>query len=157
MLSLPKDWQDSFDFIVSNGVLHHTLDPEAGLNELFRVLRPSGRAFIYVYGSGGLHWVMVDLIRRVLEGISGLDVRNVLHILDLPVGKIFHIMDHWFVPNYESITGDEFERRLLSAGFSDLQYLPRGLFLYDSSERMWRYPEDRDLMGEGDLRYLVAK
>lgn len=157
VLALPEDWSNRFDFIISNGVLHHTVDPILGLAETFRVLKKGGSAFIYVYGSGGLHWEMVDFVRRVLYAVSDVDVRNVLHLLDLPVGKIFHIMDHWFVPNYETITREEFERRLGSAGFTQCQYLPRGLFLYDSSERLWRYPEDRDLMGEGDLRYMVKK
>lgn len=157
LLELPQEWSDCYDFVCSNGVLHHTTDPKHALSEVYRVVKPGGDAYIYVYGSGGLHWGLVDWIREILHGIDEARVRDVLHLLDLPPGKIFHIMDHWFVPNYEVLTKSAYEERLRDVGFTDLVYMPRGLFLYDSSERLYRYPEDADLMGEGDLRYMVHK
>ncbi len=39
----------SFDFVSSQGVLHHTSDPVAILRELHRVLRPGGTGSIMVY------------------------------------------------------------------------------------------------------------
>lgn len=157
LLKLPGEWTGRFDFINCNGVLHHTTNPKAGLKELFRVLKPGGEAFIFVYGSGGLHWLLVDWVRGVLKDVAEADVRSILHLLGLPPGRIFHIMDHWFVPNYETLTAKEFESRLSSTGFEGIHKLPRGLFLYDSSERNFVYPEDRDLFGEGELRYIVRK
>lgn len=157
LLELPPSWSNRYDFVCSNGVLHHTTDPKRALSEVFRVVKPGGDAYIYVYGSGGLHWRLVDWIREILHDIDEAEVRDVLHLLDLPPGKIFHIMDHWFVPNYETLTRVEYEDRLNEAGFTDLTYMPRGMFLYDSSERLYRYPEDADLMGDGDLRYMVHK
>lgn len=38
-----------FDTVYSYGVLHHTLDPAAGMRELVRVSRPNGRIITYVY------------------------------------------------------------------------------------------------------------
>lgn len=38
-----------FDFAYSFGVLHHTADPERGLSEMSRVLKPGGPAFLYLY------------------------------------------------------------------------------------------------------------
>ena len=38
---------ESFDTIVSTGSLHHWKDPLAGLNEIYRVLKPEGYAIIY--------------------------------------------------------------------------------------------------------------
>lgn len=157
LLEMPEHWGGRYDFVCSNGVLHHTVNPRKGLAEIHRVMKPEGQGYIYVYGAGGLHWALVDWIRVRLEGVDQMQVRNLLHLLDLPAGKIFHIMDHWFVPKFETLTRAAFEDRLLDVGFRDLTYLPRGLFLYDSSERRYRYPEDADLMGDGDLRYLVRK
>lgn len=36
-----------FDAVVSTGSIHHWKDPEAGLNEIFRVLKPGGFALMY--------------------------------------------------------------------------------------------------------------
>jgi ubiquinone/menaquinone biosynthesis C-methylase UbiE len=60
LLDLPYD-DNFFDFVICNGVVHHTTDDRKSLDELFRVLKPGGKAFIMVYGSGGL------LTRFVME------------------------------------------------------------------------------------------
>ena len=39
----------SFDFVTSAGVLHHTPDTQKAINEVYRVLRPGGRAMISLY------------------------------------------------------------------------------------------------------------
>ncbi len=36
-----------FDAVVSTGSIHHWNDPTAGLNEIYRVLRPGGCALLY--------------------------------------------------------------------------------------------------------------
>jgi ubiquinone/menaquinone biosynthesis C-methylase UbiE len=38
---------DSFDAVLSCGVLEHVIDPDASLEELRRVLRPSGTLYVY--------------------------------------------------------------------------------------------------------------
>ena len=40
---------ESFDFVVSNGVLHHTSDPEGGLRSLARKLKKGGHIIIGLY------------------------------------------------------------------------------------------------------------
>jgi ubiquinone/menaquinone biosynthesis C-methylase UbiE len=47
-VELPFD-DASFDFVSSQGVLHHASDPEAILRELHRVLKPGGEGSIMVY------------------------------------------------------------------------------------------------------------
>jgi ubiquinone/menaquinone biosynthesis C-methylase UbiE len=44
--ALPFD-DNTFDVIVSTGSIHHWKQPEAGLNEVHRVLKPGGYALIY--------------------------------------------------------------------------------------------------------------
>ena len=46
--ALPFD-DNSFDYIVSNGVIHHTHEPEQAVCEIYRVLRPGGKASIAIY------------------------------------------------------------------------------------------------------------
>lgn len=40
---------ESFDYIYSHGVLHHSDEPENIVSEMFRVLRPGGRFNVHVY------------------------------------------------------------------------------------------------------------
>jgi ubiquinone/menaquinone biosynthesis C-methylase UbiE len=45
-LSFPNE---SFDWVFSHGVLHHTPNTQAAINEVARVLKPEGRAIIMLY------------------------------------------------------------------------------------------------------------
>jgi len=45
---LPFD-DGQFDYVYSYGVLHHMANPQEGLLELVRVLKPGGRCMIYLY------------------------------------------------------------------------------------------------------------
>ena len=61
--------ENYFDIVYSNGVLHHTHDTEKAISEVFRVLRPGGRAVIMLYSKHSfLYWVNLFLLRGVLMG-----------------------------------------------------------------------------------------
>jgi ubiquinone/menaquinone biosynthesis C-methylase UbiE len=49
VLNLPFE-DNSFDYVHSNGVLHHTTDWKKGASEMARVLRPGGTMFLMLYG-----------------------------------------------------------------------------------------------------------
>lgn len=49
VLELPFE-DNSFDFVHSNGVLHHTTDWKKGAAEMARVLKPGGSMFLMLYG-----------------------------------------------------------------------------------------------------------
>ena len=53
-LALPLA-DDSFDVVVSWGVLHHTPDPFGGLSEMVRVCRPGGFVGVFLYNKWN-HW-----------------------------------------------------------------------------------------------------
>jgi SAM-dependent methyltransferase len=40
---------ESFDYVYSHGVLHHSDEPQRVIRELFRILRPGGRFNVHVY------------------------------------------------------------------------------------------------------------
>ena len=46
----------SFDLVYSNGVLHHTPNTVRVVREIFRVLRPGGRAIVMVYAENSWHY-----------------------------------------------------------------------------------------------------
>jgi SAM-dependent methyltransferase len=49
-----------FDFIIADGVLHHTPDTHAAVEALYRKLQPGGQFFFYVYKKMGAARVFAD-------------------------------------------------------------------------------------------------
>jgi ubiquinone/menaquinone biosynthesis C-methylase UbiE len=61
--------REIFDIVYSNGVLHHTHDTKAALEEVFRVLKPGGRAVIMLYCKSSWHyWINMWFCVGVLKG-----------------------------------------------------------------------------------------
>jgi glycosyltransferase involved in cell wall biosynthesis/ubiquinone/menaquinone biosynthesis C-methylase UbiE len=59
-----------FDLVYSNGVIHHTPHTSRVVDEMFRVLKPGGRAIVMVYAENSLHYW------RKLVGRLGLRERH---------------------------------------------------------------------------------
>ena len=56
---------ESFDLVYSHGVLHHTPDTAAAVQEIHRVLRPGGRAVVMLYHRDSYNYrINVSLLRR---------------------------------------------------------------------------------------------
>jgi len=53
--SLPFE-NDTFDLVYSNGVIHHTPNTAQTVAEIFRVLKPGGRAIVMVYAENSLQY-----------------------------------------------------------------------------------------------------
>lgn len=64
---------DSFDFVFSNGVLHHTPNTAAAFDEIWRVLKPNGKIVILLYHQNSLqYWLRIVLhwsARRLVKSI----------------------------------------------------------------------------------------
>jgi glycosyltransferase involved in cell wall biosynthesis/ubiquinone/menaquinone biosynthesis C-methylase UbiE len=65
----------SFDVVYSNGVIHHTPNTQSVVDEIYRVLKPGGKAIIMVYAENSLHyWQMqvgvLGLRQGLLQGAS---------------------------------------------------------------------------------------
>jgi SAM-dependent methyltransferase len=84
-----NDLGTSFDQIVCTGVLHHLVDPDAGLRALRSVLKPDGAMQLMVYapyGRAGIY-LLQEFCKRI--GISATDetIRDLLRALKaLPPG-----------------------------------------------------------------------
>jgi SAM-dependent methyltransferase len=68
----------SVDFVQSQGVLHHTSDPEAILAELHRVLRPGGQGLIMVYNRSSLWFHLYTAYEKMIveDAFPGVDVHE---------------------------------------------------------------------------------
>ncbi len=94
-----SSWPDeSFDFVVSYGVLHHTPDPMKGLFEHFRVLRPGGVFWLYLYGAGGMYWPTYDRLRSVLGRYPVKEVKCALERMGLREGLVYTFLDNILAP-----------------------------------------------------------
>jgi ubiquinone/menaquinone biosynthesis C-methylase UbiE len=57
---------DSFDFVYSHGVLHHTPDTARAIREVYRVLSPCGRAVVMLYHRDSFNYeINLRVIRRL--------------------------------------------------------------------------------------------
>jgi ubiquinone/menaquinone biosynthesis C-methylase UbiE len=147
---------ESFDFVWCNGVLMHTHNPDKCLQELARVLKPSGKSWIYVYGAGGVYWYGVYKFRNLLKDHTEAQCVDAMKLAQFPISFLAEYMDDWKAPYLRTYTQADFSKRLAELGFSSTKQLPFGTD-YDTSHRNNIYPADKIFLGDGDLRYLLTK
>lgn len=157
VLELPFD-DDSFDFVFSNGVLHHTSDTQKGLNEIRRVLKKNGKCWLYLYGGKeSFFWDIVDFCRSILKNISQNYTSSAMQMLGYNSGRIFHRNDFFYVPRHHRYFKEEVDDMLQSAGFKNYSKLDRG-FIHDWDEIIYNFPNiDNYIFGEGEMRYWIEK
>ena len=103
-----SNWDSgSFDFVATNGVLHHTLAPIEGLKEHYRITsNQSGVLWIYLYGDGGNYWPIYDRIRDALTEIDTKFIKEVLTQMKLREGLVYTYMDNCLAPRTYHLTSD---------------------------------------------------
>ncbi len=65
----------SFDVVYSNGVIHHTPNTQRVVDEIYRVLKPGGKAIVMVYAENSLHYwrnlvTVLGLRQHLLDSFS---------------------------------------------------------------------------------------
>ncbi len=124
---------ESFDFVLCNGVLHHTPDPVRGFGEITRILKHGGRAFVLLYGKGGLRWPTVMLIRPHAQAMSYALVDEAIRLAGLPANKQRTFLDDFFVPHIAFYDGDEISELFSSHGYRDVRRWTRGKLDHEAS------------------------
>ncbi len=77
------DLGQQFDHVVCTGVLHHLIDPDAGLRALAPMLKPDGAMYLMVYapyGRTGVHMIQ-EYCRKLGIGTSPQDVSELTAVL----------------------------------------------------------------------------
>lgn len=122
---------DTFDFVCCDGVVHHTVDMVRACRELFRVLKPGGKALVsFYYRNWYLNkfWfpltrlIMFALRIRTPHGIDPADISN--NSLE-DIGKLYDGKDN---PIGNILTYEEAKKLLAQAGFKvvkkQIHYFP---------------------------------
>lgn len=81
--------RESFDLVMSIGVLHHLPDPAAALRSIVDYARPGGFVHVYLYWQPPWRWHRWVL--RLVTGVRRLTVRlphRVLHVLCYPLAAV---------------------------------------------------------------------
>jgi len=154
VLSLPFE-NESFDFVFCNGVIHHSESIEQGIRELKRVLKKSGRAFLYLYAAGGIFWKTRESLRTVFRRIPLSYTKAVLYLMGMPQNR-FIFCDTWYVPVETWTTTEQLKDMLDRAGLSYVKVIGRGAFDLDGALE-WEIPGARAMWGDGEHRYILAR
>jgi ubiquinone/menaquinone biosynthesis C-methylase UbiE len=130
-----------FDFITSYGVLHHTPNTQKSIDEVYRVLKPGGKAIISLYYKNICHnryafpflIRFLNLIGAKMHGVEELKQASVQEFVNWydgkenPLGKIYTkrgikemfskfsnvtVEVHWFPKRFISL-GSKIPKRLL--------------------------------------------
>ena len=80
---------NTFDYVLSWGVLHHTEHTEMAFNEVSRVLKPNGTGLVMVYHKSSIFYYVKGLIWLLIKGkmFKGYNLRTVI---DFYVDGYFH-------------------------------------------------------------------
>jgi SAM-dependent methyltransferase len=123
-----------FDLIICTGVLHHLVDPDAGLRALRSVLKPEGAMYLMLYapyGRAGIYMIQ-EYCRRLGIGTSREEIDDLTAILrQLP-------QHHPLIATFRG------ERNLDAHALTDALLNPR--------ERAYSVPELLDFLERSDLK-----
>jgi SAM-dependent methyltransferase len=145
---------ESFDLVISNGVLHHTSDPFLAFKTISRLVRPKGYIMVGLYHKYGR--LITDIRRRIFyitkDKFTFLDRRIVNK--DISRAK----RDAWFMDQYKNPheskhTIGEVLRWLDETGYTFVNSIPKTVLFkgFRESERLFK----PDRLGNLFERFLV--
>lgn len=150
-------WEsDSYDFVASNGVLHHTENCDGGICEHFRITKPGGIFWVYLYGAGGFYWNLYDTLKSMVVNIPPADIRSVLAAFGLRQGLIYTYLDNFLAPRVY-YSRDRFLRLLHEEGEFTWRHA-KGMSEVDDTEILLNTTYGAQIYGpQGEIRLIVTK
>jgi len=126
---------NSFDVVYSNGVLHHTPNTRRVVEEMFRVLKPGGRAIVMVYAEDSFHyWSTLVWGIGLVEG--QLRKYSMGEIMSRAVERSDNASAHPLVKAYTKA-----RLRELFDGFTDAEIVQRQIDMQTVPELLKHVPE----------------
>jgi ubiquinone/menaquinone biosynthesis C-methylase UbiE len=176
LLKLPYTPQ-SFDFVYSIGVLHHTPNTKKAFQSVARMVKPGGRLAVWIYRKNTLpqelinsslraitsrlpHWLLKPLMICVGAGLGGIPVVN--NMLARVVSFGSSVPDwrlracdafDWYAPKYQfHHSPDEVKGWFEEEGFTNIQFLrpQKSGKIYD-----WAY--DKNLLNGSGVNFVGVK
>jgi ubiquinone/menaquinone biosynthesis C-methylase UbiE len=107
----------SFDFVSAHGCLMHMPDTEGVVREIYRVLKPGGKIYVWMYHRGWYFWFNLMFLRGILLGElfrNGFDVLKMTskYTDGLPTGGN---------PHTKMYTKGGFEKLFSQGGFQNIR------------------------------------
>jgi|694.fasta_scaffold115467_3 ubiquinone/menaquinone biosynthesis C-methylase UbiE len=145
---------NSFDFVIQNGVFHHLEDEEKAYKEAYRVLKKGGKMWIYTDG-GGIRGDLWDYSRKILSDVPFKVIRETLKNIGYTQAKCYHISDG-LNAIYRHTTVNEIQERLTKIGFGEYKRLKGGEW-FDLDGDFLKRKYANEIAGDGDIRILIEK
>ncbi len=142
---------NSFDYVICSGVILLCPEPKKGFDELARVVKPGGRLFLSMYGSGGLKWVLYDLCRLVLKRWVPFHVtEKVFAFFGVPPNKRYNLLDDVYTPYTHRFSEAVINQWLRDAKFTETRRVKFERYDYEKwYNRIW--------YGEGWIQIIADK
>ena len=147
---------DSVDFVASNGVLHHTEAADRGIIEHFRITRPGGIFWVYLYGAGGFYWNAYDKLKGLVREIDPRTIRATLNQLNIRQGLVYTYLDNMLAPRiyYRLEQVLDLLRPRATLEFEHA----KGMSPIDDTEQLLATRWGADIFGpDGEVRIVVKK
>jgi len=155
VLKLPHK-NNTFDFVYSSGVVHHTQNMKKGIDELFRVCKDGGYIYLYAYGRGGLYWAARKTMNKLMKKIPQHFTQSFLNMMGMPSNRLF-FLDNWYVSHEDHTYTKDLIKILKKYKPKKIQKVVSGV-KYDYQTGIEKYKKLGKLIwGDGDLRYLIKK
>lgn len=114
---------NSFDFVCSDGVLHHTADTKKGVQEVYRVLKPGGKAVISFYYKNFIIYSKLFFITKILMSLLQVKTpQGIKEVLKLTPEELVRMYDGAQNPQGIAFSKNECRQIFLEAGFKILNY-----------------------------------
>jgi SAM-dependent methyltransferase len=118
----------SVDLVYSSGVLHHSPSIEKSIAEIYRVLKPGGKAFIMLYATWSVLFVQQRLMRSMGEGAWETGVRKNPHTTTYTLGECRRLFSQFTIASLVK-TGEAL-KHLAIVGRYVPEFLDRPLYSF---------------------------
>lgn len=148
---------DSYDFVATNGVLHHTEHTERGVGDHYRITKSGGIFWVYLYGKGGVYWELFDQLKASLQGIEYSEVRNILLSFGVRQGLCYTFLDNVLAPIRKYYSLEEVFQ-MFGEGADYSWERAKGTSPVDDSEMILNSKFGKYLFGpEAEMRLVIRK